>query len=280
MILPGNSRIPSALWLVSSVTKGHQCPTLLGPQESCSTLYKLSVLVTTKLLLFPSWLRRYWGTGLTLIPWLINTISAILVLTDVIFHPNRDSSVLGAGIETYAVKSYSFSPTSMLFSLWIKCSVKWELGMFFFPQQKESSQVKQHLSACMNCNFLKHFDCIWHLGLAQEKAAWVNFLTHVICSIRDYSDWILLKQNIWWLIRNTALIKTGLQLDAKWQEGNNQQVRNCCLFYSSAWCTFQRERFSFCTSQKEAMAVPGTSQLPGKSHLHIFLLFPHSCVIP
>lgn len=51
-------------------------------------------------------------------------ISAILVLTDVIFHLKRDSSVLGPEIETYAVKSYSFSPTSMFFSLWIKCSVK------------------------------------------------------------------------------------------------------------------------------------------------------------
>lgn len=93
---------------------------------------------------------------------MINTIaiSALLVLTDVIFHLNRDSSVLWVGIETYAVKSYSLSPTSVFFSSWIKCSVKRELSMFFSSQQNESSQVKQRLSASMNCNFLKHFDYI------------------------------------------------------------------------------------------------------------------------
>lgn len=98
-----------------------------------------------------------------------------------------------------------------------------------------------------------------------EKVAWVNFLTHVICSTRDYSDWILLKQNIWWSIRNAALIKIGLELNAKWQGDNNQQVRSSCFFHCSDWGTFQSERFSFCASQREAMAVPCTSQLLPRS---------------
>lgn len=71
----------------------------------------------------------------------------ILVLTDVIFHLNKDSGMFGIGIETYAVESCSSSSTSMFLSLSINCSVKRELSMFCSAQQNESSQVKEHLSA-------------------------------------------------------------------------------------------------------------------------------------
>lgn len=70
-----------------------------------------------------------------------------------IFHLSKDSSALGVGIETYAIKSWSSSPTSVFLSLSINCSVKKELSMFCSAQQNEGSQGNDHLSAPMSCNF-------------------------------------------------------------------------------------------------------------------------------
>lgn len=145
-------------------------------------LYKISVLVTTKQILFSP--QALIQQVLRLIHYsdpMMNLIAingTILVLTGAIFHLNKVSSVLVVGIGAYAAKSSSSNPTSLFLSLSVNHSVKREESMFCSAQQNESSQGKEHLSALMNCIFFLTF---W-LHLASEPWAGESCLNELSSS--------------------------------------------------------------------------------------------------
>lgn len=120
-------------------------------------LYEISVLVTTKQILFsPQALIQQILRLIHHSDPMMNLIAisgTILVFTGAIFHLNKVSSVLVVGIGAYAVKSSSSNPTSLFLSLSVNHSVKREESMFCSAQHNESSQGKEHLSAIMNCIF-------------------------------------------------------------------------------------------------------------------------------
>lgn len=82
-----------------------------------------------------------------------------------IFHLSKDWSAW-AWNKNLCCQGCSSSPTNVFLSLLINCSMKRELSMFWSAQQNESSQVKEHLAAWMDCNWF-----LFWVQLASEPSA-------------------------------------------------------------------------------------------------------------
>lgn len=82
-----------------------------------------------------------------------------------IFHWSKDWSAW-AWNTNLGCQGCSSSPTNVFLSLSINCSMKRQLSTFRSAQQNESLQVKEHLTAWMNCNWF-----LFWVQLASELSA-------------------------------------------------------------------------------------------------------------